>query len=99
MRERSTAPVSDKRNFLVVGWVVNLVFRVLSYFGGSKISDIQLIIIVNRGKCSTIWQKKILMTQNSRFLCKFQKYTRFKKMSIRNSKIQIYTESEVKSIS
>lgn len=98
MRERSSAPVSDKRNFLVVGWVVNLVFRVLSYLGGSKISDIQLIIIVNRGKCSTIWQKQFL-TQNSRFLCKFQKYTRFKKLSIRNSKIQIYTESEVKSIS
>ena len=38
------------------------------------------------------------MTQNSRFLGKFQKYTRFKKLSIRNSKIQIYTESEVKSI-
>ena len=98
MRERSTAPVSDKRNFLVVGWVVNLVFRVLSYLGGSKISDIQLIIIVNRGKCSTTWQKKFL-TQNSSFLCKFQKYTRFKKLSIRNSKIQIYTESKVKSIS
>ena len=28
-----------------------------------------------------------------------QKYTRFRKLSIRNSKIQIYTESEVKSIS
>ena len=39
------------------------------------------------------------MTQNSRFLGKFQKITGFKKLSIRNSKIQIYTESEVKSIS
>ena len=54
MQERSSALVSDKRNFPVIGWVVNLVFRVLSYLGGSKISDIQLIIIVNRGKCSTI---------------------------------------------
>ena len=60
MRERSSAPVSDKRNFLVDGWVVNLVFRVLSYLDGSRISDIQLIIIVNRGKCSIIWQKKFL---------------------------------------
>ena len=60
MQERSSAPVSDKRNFLVVGWVVNLVFRVLFYLGGSKISVIQLIIIVNRGKCSIIWQKKFL---------------------------------------
>lgn len=77
MQERSSAPVSDKRNFLVIGWVVNLVFRVLSYLGGSKISDIQLIIIVNRGKCSTIWQKKVRMTQNSCFLSKFQKYARF----------------------
>ena len=60
MRERSSALVSDKRNLPVVGWVVNLVFRVRSYLGGSKISDIQLIIIVNRGKCSIIWQKKFL---------------------------------------
>ena len=60
MRERSSALVSDKRNLPVVGWVVNLVFRVLSYLGGSKISDIQLIIIVNRGKCSTIWRAQLL---------------------------------------
>ena len=63
MRERSSALVSDKRNLPVVGWVVNLVFRVLSYLGGSKISDIQLIIIVNRGKCSTIWRAQLFEGQ------------------------------------
>ena len=65
-------------NEIFHGWVVNLVFRVLSYLGGSKISAIQLIIIVNRGKCSTIWQKKFAWHKTYVSCVKFKSMHDFK---------------------